>query len=594
MVIIMKPLIISLILVTAASGQYIDDFPWSEPIYIVDSYHHEDKPVAVYTPSDEMFVVWFSAWATVYYDISYAQITEDGTLTVPPTRIFEEDGIDDRAPTAAVDSQGHAHVFWRRNTSGLSDIWYTQIDTDDGAYLVAPKLLIPVPTNGHNLFMYAVPDDEDNIHLLYCIREWDGSEWWESPQHAKIAPDGTLLGYNHRIAEDSGYELKNTWGEGIAVDSDGNVHVVYTFDRSRLNGSSDFSVVYRKIDGDDGTPLSSMRDLGYPERIGGLAHLPYDYKPAICVDSQDRVHIAWVHAEDYVANVAYIILDKDGDTVRDRRIVYSDEDVGFGHKNFFVSNTGRIILFANYEYGIGVLEFNEDGDLLRDPILLVDVMYGHTQQGPFGCVGDSGHYRIVGKYNWTTDDYDILYVYQTEDWTADDPDLSASTNDDGILLSWREESELIGSTWRLERDGERLVNLSGDALYRYLDRDAEPNITHLYTLEATLSDGSVQRFGPVEATWPGPDADRFTLYAPYPCPATDRVTLSYYLPEGTKNVEFSLCDLSGRLVESSLCIPTAPGRHEISYDTSGLSPGVYVERLEADTAALTRRLVITH
>jgi len=440
--------------------------------------------------------------------------------------------------------------------------------------------------------MYAVPDDENNIHLLYCIREWDGFEWWESPQHAKIAPDGTLLGFNHRIAEDSRYELLNTWGEGIAVDSDGNVHVAYTFDRSRLNGSSDYSVVYRKINGDDGTPLSSMRDLGYPEKLGGLAFLPYDYKPAVCVDSQDHVHISWVHAEDYVANVAYIILNKDGDTIRDRRIVYSDEDVGFGQKNFFVSNNDRIILFANYANGIGVLEFNENGDLLRDPVLLVDVMIGHTLQGPFGCVGNSGHYRVVGEYPATSDDIDILYVYQTEDWAADDPVLSADSVGDGILFSWREEGELIGSTWRLERDGDRLVNLSGDALYRYLDRDAEPNVTHLYTLEATLHDGSVRRFGPVEATWRGPDADRFTLYAPYPCPATDRVTLSYYLPENIKTVELSLYDLSGRLVESSVSLPTGPGRHEINYDTSDLPPGVYIARLTTDTSSTTKRFII--
>jgi hypothetical protein len=589
----MKPLIISLIIVTAACGQYIDDFPWSNPIYIIDSVHSEEKPVAVYTPNDEMFVVWFSAWATVYYDISFAQITEDGTQTIPPTRIFEEDGIDDRAPTVAVDSQGHAHIFWRRNTSGFSDIWYTQVDVTDGSYIVEPKLLISPTANPVNLFMYAIPDDKDNIHLLYCIREWDGFEWWESPQHAKVAPDGTLLAYDHHIAEDSEYELKVTWGEGIAVDSDGNVHVVYTFDRSRLNGMEDYSVVYRKIDGDDGTPLSPMRDLGYPEKNGILDYEPYDYLPAICVDFQDHVNIAWVHDEDYIANVAYIVLDKDGGIIRDRRIVYSDEEIGFGDKNMFVSENDRIIVFANYDDGIGVLEFNSEGDLVREPVLLVDVMSGHSLQGPFGCVGDSGHYRVVGVRHQTSYDSDILYVYQTEDWAVDDPILTADSSSEGILLFWREEGELIGSTWRLERDGERLVNLSGDAFYRYLDRDAESNITHLYTLEAMLPDGTVQRFGPVEAAWPGPDARRFTLYTPYPCPAADQVTFGYCLPEGTKKVELSLYDLSGRLVESAMTVPTAPGRHEIAYDTSDLPPGVYIARLSTDDGALTRRVVVS-
>jgi hypothetical protein len=107
-----------------------------------------------------------------------------------------------------------------------------------------------------------------------------------------------------------------------------------------------------------------------------------------------------------------------------------------------------------------------------------------------------------------------------------------------------------------------------------------------------LPDGSARRFGPVEAAWPGPDANRLTLYAPYPCPTSSQVTLSYYLPEGTKNAELSLYDLSGRLVASSVSIPTAPGRHEISYDTSDLPPGVYIVRLTTDTSSTTKRLII--
>jgi len=96
----------------------------------------------------------------------------------------------------------------------------------------------------------------------------------------------------------------------------------------------------------------------------------------------------------------------------------------------------------------------------------------------------------------------------------------------------------------------------------------------------------------VEAAWSGPDAARLTLYAPYPCPAVDLVTLSYYLPEDTKSAELSLYDLSGRLVESSVSVPTATGRHEIFCDTSNLPPGVYLVRLVTDGSVLTRRVVI--
>jgi len=74
-----------------------------------------------------------------------------------------------------------------------------------------------------------------------------------------------------------------------------------------------------------------------------------------------------------------------------------------------------------------------------------------------------------------------------------------------------------------------------------------------------------------------------------PCPATDRVTLAFYLPEGVKKAELSLYDLSGRLVGSSVSVPTIPGRHEIAYDTSNLPPGVYIVRLTTENATTTQR-----
>ncbi|MCK4593777.1 T9SS type A sorting domain-containing protein [bacterium] len=133
--------------------------------------------------------------------------------------------------------------------------------------------------------------------------------------------------------------------------------------------------------------------------------------------------------------------------------------------------------------------------------------------------------------------------------------------------------------------------LSGSAV-RWLDRNVDTGFEYRYWLEAVEEDGAVSHFGPVEASWPGPDADRLTLYTLYPCPVTDQVTLSYYIPVNIKSVEFSLYDLSGRLVASSVSVPTAPGRHEVVYDTSVLLSGVYVARLTTEATSITKRLII--
>jgi hypothetical protein len=564
---------------------------WSDISYILDSEHSDRDEVAAFTPNQELFCVWASAYFGHYFDVSYAQVEEDGTLSIPPTRIFEEDGVEDRSPTIAVDSLGHAHIFWLRDTAGNLQMWYTQIDTADGSYLVEPEHLFDFNTDAA-WPMYAVCDEDDYIHLLYTGYVWSGEEWYRSPLHAKVDSAGNLLASNHVICDDPEYAYVS-FDKGITVDSDGNVHVVYT-DYTGVT-EDDYTVVYRKIDGDDGSYLTDLIDVGYPVEVERdfLIHEPSDQRPAICIDTPDHVHISYLHFEDYECYIGYVILDLNGNVLIEPKLVFMQPGVSITERNFFITADERIFLFANVTEGYGFFEFDENGDLIGEPQwYTLDIMVGHNQMGPFGAVDEDGFIRIVGHIRQDSWDYDIGYVHQLEGSGFNEPVLSAEEHDDGILLSWREEGELVGSMWRLERDGERLVNLSGDALYRYLDRDAEPNITHLYTLEAVLPDGSVQRFGPVEATWSGPDAGRLTLYAPYPCPATDKVTLSYFLPEGTKNVELSLYDLSGRLVESSLCIPTAPGRHEISYDTSNLPSGVYVAHLITNNNICTQRLVI--
>ncbi|HUT99536.1 MAG TPA: T9SS type A sorting domain-containing protein [bacterium] len=282
-------------------------------------------------------------------------------------------------------------------------------------------------------------------------------------------------------------------------------------------------------------------------------------------------------------------MDTDGNEVTGyKKFFPPDWDGEVGYLGIMYNNGNLAVLgIRDNRFVFGRLDL--EGDIYEDFDYISDEVIYWPYSDEFRFINHNNGFVCIA---WA-DDCDLWYQYTLDGFAVDEPHLEASSDGDGILLSWREEEDLVGSNWRLERDGEHLVNLSGDAIYRYLDRDAEPNVTHLYTLEATLPDGTVRTFGPVEAAWPGLDAGRFTLYTPYPCPAADRVILSYYLPEGTKNVELSLYDLSGRLLESSVSLPTAPGRHEISYDASNLPPGVYVARLSTSTASLSQRIVIT-
>jgi hypothetical protein len=587
---------VALLLVTLAINT--SAVRWSDPTYIIDSEHGDFTPVAAYTPDDQQFITWFSGWPTVYYDVSFAQVNEAGELTIPPTRIFEEDGIEDRAGTVTVDSLGHAHIFFRRNTSGDLDIWYTQVDTADGSYLVDPKLLIPAQTPV-DWFMYAACDSDDNVHLQYCDRDYDAVEddWYDAPMYAKLDSGGEIIFSDKFVAQGSEYEAVYR-GTGLAVDSDGDAHIVFVYEDFNNPDTYYFTIGYRKMSGVDGTPLTSIIDVGHPSssmnvplEIGDSE----DTGPAIGVDSNNDIHISYYHRETVVSTTtsyftAYVKLDNNGNILRSPYDAYSDQDYILGMRNFFITANDRIFLFAGFGgiWGIGVLEFNTDGDVI-DTHHCYEHIGDHFRNGPSGCIGPSGYLRIVGKEH-TGSDYDVLYTHQVDDSWVFSPLLSANSTEEGLLLTWR--SGEADSTWRLTRDGKLLVSLSGRSDYAYLDYSLEPNITYSFSLEAELSDGDMQQFAPVKVAWQPPSSDRLSLSTPYPCPAGDSVTLSYSLPTDTTVAELAIYDLSGRLVDLFPLSPTS-GHQTLSVNTMNYRSGVYLATLQTAAETITQRLIVT-
>jgi len=184
---------------------------------------------------------------------------------------------------------------------------------------------------------------------------------------------------------------------------------------------------------------------------------------------------------------------------------------------------------------------------------------------------------------------DAYYKYTLTGAGVEDTKLAAHSTDEGLLLGWR--SGKPDSTWRLIRNDEQLVSISGRSDYAYLDYSLEPNTTYSFSLEAELSDGTIQSFGSIEAAWQPPSANRLSLEAPYPCPAGDSVTLSYSLPTDTTEANLAIYDLSGRLID---LFPLAPAysQQTLSVNTTNYRSGVYLATLQIAGETITQRLVI--
>jgi hypothetical protein len=174
-------------------------------------------------------------------------------------------------------------------------------------------------------------------------------------------------------------------------------------------------------------------------------------------------------------------------------------------------------------------------------------------------------------------------------------ELTSTLDDDGVLLSWTVEGGSPAAVRLLRDDG------SGEPVYvgpsldgrvtRYLDRRADAGHSYSYWLELTMPNGNTRRFGPTEELLvPEPELV-FSLEEPWPCPAIESVSLAFTLPEA-RHVSLAVYDLSGRRVAQLTRGELGPGRHQLAWDCSGESAGLYLLRLESENRTLSRRVVV--
>jgi hypothetical protein len=86
-------------------------------------------------------------------------------------------------------------------------------------------------------------------------------------------------------------------------------------------------------------------------------------------------------------------------------------------------------------------------------------------------------------------------------------------------------------------------------------------------------------------------ADDLILDKNYPNPVQSTTTIGYTLPEQT-NVSLTIYNVLGQEVATLVDDSRPPGAHEVTFDASSLSSGVYFYRLEAGDRTRSRKLSI--
>ncbi|GAB5535417.1 MAG: hypothetical protein Rubg2KO_16660 [Rubricoccaceae bacterium] len=77
----------------------------------------------------------------------------------------------------------------------------------------------------------------------------------------------------------------------------------------------------------------------------------------------------------------------------------------------------------------------------------------------------------------------------------------------------------------------------------------------------------------------------------FPNPVASSATIQFVLDEAS-DVQVSVFDVTGREVTPLAARPFPAGSHELTWLPDGLASGVYLVRLDADTASVTRRVVV--
>jgi hypothetical protein len=124
--------------------------------------------------------------------------------------------------------------------------------------------------------------------------------------------------------------------------------------------------------------------------------------------------------------------------------------------------------------------------------------------------------------------------------------------------------------------------------YSYKDKITNPG-KYVYRLKQIDFDGTISYSDEVEINVTGPK--EFTLYQNYPNPFNPTTIIKFALPVDSR-VKINVYNALGQLVETLVDREMESGYHEVNFDASRYSSGVYLYRLQTDNYLSVKKMVI--
>ena len=161
-----------------------------------------------------------------------------------------------------------------------------------------------------------------------------------------------------------------------------------------------------------------------------------------------------------------------------------------------------------------------------------------------------------------------------------------------LYLDGKEDFVLNTSTGPLQMNDEPL-RIGAYHFSSYVKRYFMGWIDELYVFNKTLTEAEItglmgSEIPPVYVNAPETNNHNLRLY---PNPVRKRVSIEFDIPEPRK-VEIRLLNMSGREITTLINQSLPPGRHESSFDLSGMPEGLYLLRFQTEREIETRRMTI--
>ncbi len=262
-----------------------DGETFSSPVQVNDDATDTDqaRPALAVGRDGSVHVAWQDS-RSGDWDIYTARSTDGGTSFGANVRANDEARSQQEDPVIGVDSQGRVHVAWADRQSGAWAIHYTRSEgAGFGQSQAVGSGLIADLAN--KLPSLTVADD-DSVHLAWAnayIKHPAYGVLLYLPVYAASADGGDTPSDLRQVSEGYRYVSTRPPETGLAADG-GAVHVVVT-SYSPRDGS--WVWYYRSDDG-----IGTFGEGVEVEQVEGEDVLHY---PAVAVDQDGRIHVAWAH-----------------------------------------------------------------------------------------------------------------------------------------------------------------------------------------------------------------------------------------------------------------------------------------------------------